>query len=182
MKRYKFEIFFYVLILVLLLLLIVSARGQSAESALSGGQFSVTKTAVAGGGSEMQNNQTKVNSTIGQTVAGKQSSGGTFTLYSGFWTPEDFAPTAATAVVGGQIKTAGGRGIRNVRVTITHPDGQKQTTLSGSFGYYRFTEIPVGATYVIGISAKSYIFSQRVQIYTILGDTQDVDFIADNLF
>ena len=87
-------------------------------------------------------------------------------------------PTAATAVVGGQIKTADGRGIRNVLVTITHPNGQTQAARSGSFGYYRFAEIPVGETYVISVTAKKYIFSQPTQIRTVQEDVQDIDFIA----
>ncbi len=161
MKTNKSEIFFYFLIVGLLLLLVASARGQenqTNEIQMSGGAFTITKTVVAGGGQTMQNAPMNASATAGQTVAGKTSSGGQFSLYSGFWTPDDFTPTAATAVVGGQIKTADGRGIRNVLVTITHPNGQTQTARSGSFGYYRFAEIPVGETYVISVTAKKYIF------------------------
>lgn len=180
MKNYKFEIFFYVFILVLLLLLVVSARGQEAEQTMSGGQFSITKTVVTGGGGEMQENQTSANNTAGQTIAGKQSVGGTFTLYTGFWTPEDFAPTAATAVVGGFIKTYAGAGIRNVAVTITFPDGEIRRTTSGSFGFYSFNDIPTGETYVISVSARRYSFAPSALVKSILDDTRDIDFTAEN--
>lgn len=179
MKRYRFEIFFYSFTVILLLLLIAAARGQ--EAVISGGQFTISKTVVAGGGGDLQQGQTKTGNTVGQTVAGRQSSGGTFTLYSGFWTPDAFAPTAAAVVVGGQIKAADGRGIRNVRVTIAYPNGQTKSILSGSFGYYRFAEIPVGAAYVISVAAKQYVFTQPAQVRMILEDTPDIDFIADSL-
>jgi hypothetical protein len=141
----------------------------------------LTKTVVAGGGGDLQQNQTRTGNTVGQAVAGRQSSGGNFTLYSGFWTPDALAPTAAEVVIGGQVKTADGRGIRNVFVTISYPNGQTKTALTGAFGYYRFAEIPVGAAYVISVSAKKYVFSQPAQIRIIREETQDIDFVAENL-
>lgn len=182
MKTNKSEIFFYFLIVGLLLLLVASARGQenqTNEIQMSGGAFTITKTVVAGGGQTMQNAPRNASATTGQTVAGKTSSGGQFSLYSGFWTPDDFTPTAAGAVVSGQIKTADGRGIRNVLVTIVYPSGQTQITASGSMGYYSFADIPVGATYVISVAAKRHTFSQPAQIRNVMEDVQDVDFIAD---
>lgn len=179
MKFEKLNLIFYILIVALLLIFAEAAvRGQTS----SGGSYTMTKTVVAGGGGDQQQNQTKTGTTVGQAVAGKQSSGGQFTLYSGFWTPDDFAPTAATAIVSGQIRTPDGFGIRNVRVTITYPNGQTQTVQSATFGYYNFAEIPVGETYVISVAAKRYTFSQSSQIHTILDDTQDIDFIADASF
>ncbi len=175
MKNYKFEIFFYVFIVALLLLLVASARGQE----LSGGQFSITKTVVAGGGNGMSQNQTDANNTAGQTVAGSQSNGGNFTLYSGFWTPDDFTPTAATATIGGRIRAADGRGIKNVFITLTHPNGATQTTRSSSFGYYSFAEIPVGETYVVSVVSKRFSFSPSAQVINLTSDAMDVDFTAD---
>lgn len=172
-------------ILLLILTIYLSATAvsgqQTTDVQASGGTFTLEKSVIAGGGSRMQQNQTNAANTVGQAVAGKQSSGGNFTLYSGFWTPDNLAPTAANVVVGGRIKTADGRGIQNVRVTITYPNGQTQTVLSASFGNYRFAEIPAGATYVISVTAKKYSFSQPVQIRMILDDTQDIDFTAEVL-
>lgn len=154
---------------------------QTTDVQASGGTFTLEKSVIAGGGSLMQQNQTDVANTVGQAVAGKQSSGGNFTLYSGFWTPDSLTPTAANAIVGGRIKTPDGRGIQKVRVTITYPDGRTQTVLSASFGNYQFAEIPVGAIYVISITAKKYVFSQPAQIRMIMDDTQDIDFTAEIL-
>jgi hypothetical protein len=89
-------------------------------------------------------------------------------------------PTAARVLVGGRVLTAKGLGIRNVQVSITDSQGNTRTVVSSSFGYYQFAEVPVGETYVISVTAKKYIFSQPVQITSILEDTSDIDFIAEN--
>lgn len=162
-----------------------TARGQQketkneAEILASGGAFTLEKAVTAGGGTGKQSASHSENGTTGQTVAGVRSTGANFSLYSGFWTPDDFTPTSATAVVGGRILTASGAGIRNVQITITFPTGEIRTTVSTTMGYYRFPEIPVGSTYVISVAAKKYSFSQPSQIRQVTDDVGDVDFIAD---
>jgi hypothetical protein len=116
--------------------------------------------------------------TTGQSIAGIKSSGAQFSLYSGFWAPEAFAPTAADVIVGGQIKTIDGKGIRNVKVSITLPSGEIRTTVSGKSGFYQFADIPAGETYIFTASAKHYVFTQPTQVRTVNEDTDDVDFIT----
>lgn len=182
MKMNKIEVFLTIIIVILILLFVGLVRAQESTDLLaSGGQFTLSKSVVAGGGGDMQQTQKSAPNTAGQAVAGKQSSGGNFTLYSGFWTPENFSPTAATVIVGGRVRTANGNGIRNVRVTITYPSGASQVALTGAFGYYSFEDIPAGATYTISVRAKKYIFSTPIQICTILEERQDIDFIAEPL-
>jgi hypothetical protein len=152
---------------------------EAAEIIAGGGSFKLEKAVVAGGGSQMSHSSIDQNGTGGQAAAGVRSTGGNFTLYSGFWTPDDLAPTAANALVGGRIRTASGSGIRSVQVTIAFPTGETRTTLSSSFGYYRFADIPTGGVYVISVSAKKYAFSQPAQIRSVQDDVQDVDFVAD---
>jgi hypothetical protein len=82
-------------------------------------------------------------------------------------------------VVGGRILTDSGAGIRNVQVAITFPSGEIRTSVSKTFGYYRCAEIPVGAVYVISVSAKKFTFAQPSQVRQVQDDLQDVDFIAD---
>ena len=158
---------------------VFEASAQTEEIVASGGTFTIHKSVVAGGGRAKQLSPVNEHGTAGQTIAGVRSNGGQFSLYSGFWTPENFAPTAAMAVVSGRVKTADGRGIRNVYVTITFPTGETLTTASSTLGYYSFTEIPSGATYVISVAAKRYAFSQPSQVRQIMEDATDVDFIAD---
>ena len=152
---------------------------QTPEIAASGGAFTLEKTVTAGGGVGKTVGAVSENGTTGQAAAGARSTGGRFSVYSGFWTPDDLAPTAANAAVGGRILTASGQGIRSVQVTIAFPTGEVRTTVSSSFGYYRFAEVPVGGIYVISVAAKKYTFSQLSQVRSVQDDLQDVDFIAD---
>ncbi|HEX8368825.1 MAG TPA: carboxypeptidase-like regulatory domain-containing protein [Pyrinomonadaceae bacterium] len=174
-----FDLIFFAVIVLVVLLFALSARAQTTELQSSGGSFTLEKQVVAGGGNQMQQSSMKQTGTAGQTIAGYKSSGGNFSLYSGFWTPEDFAPTAANVVVGGQVKTADGRGIKNVPVTVTFPSGQTRTAISSAFGYYRFADIPAGEIYIFSVAAKRYTFAQSSQAREISDDTQDIDFVAD---
>jgi hypothetical protein len=155
-----------------------SASAGSGNIRSSGGQFILQKSAVAGGGSQMQQSPLTVAGTTGQSNAGANSIGGQFKLYSGFWTPDDFSPTAAGAVVGGSILTAAGAGIRNVRVTITFPSGESRQSWSSAFGYYRFYEVPSGELYTIAVFAKRYVFSEEVKVVMVNGNLEDIDFVA----
>lgn len=89
--------------------------------------------------------------------------------------------TAAEAIVGGRVLTAGGKGIRRVRVSITFPNGETRSTISGASGYYQFTDVPAGETYVFSVAAKHYTFAQSTQVRSITEDLSDIDFIADAL-
>jgi hypothetical protein len=162
----------------------VSVKAQdknapTAEIVASGGQFILGKAVTAGGGVKKETAPISESGTSGQAAAGVKSTGGSFGLYSGFWTPEDFAPTAASAVVGGRVVTSTGAGIRNVQLMIAFPSGEIRYTVSTTLGYYRFAEIPVGGTYIITVAAKKYSFGEPSQIRQISGDLQDVDFVAD---
>lgn len=181
MKQDKFDYLFYIIIVTLLLIFAVSVRAQTIEPSeiqSSGGTFALAKTVVAGGGQAVQNASINAHGTSGQTVAGVSSIGGNFTLYSGFWTPETLAPTAANVAAGGRVTTATGKGIRNVQVTITFPNGETRATVSGASGYYRFTDVPAGETYVFSVSAKRYTFVNNVQIRNISENTEDIDFVG----
>lgn len=179
----KFDLFFFIAILVMILFLVLSARAQKDESLApdivsSGGAFTLEKAVIAGGGSAKQGASFGEHGTAGQSVAGIKSNGGQFSLYSGFWTPEEFAPTVASVNVGGRIKAASGKDIMNVKVTVTFSSGATRTTVSGAGGYYQFADIPAGETYIFAVSAKRYVFSQPTLVRNITDDTQDIDFIA----
>lgn len=87
-------------------------------------------------------------------------------------------PTAASVTVGGRVRTADGRGIKNVIVTITFPSGEQHSVVSGALGYYRFSDVPAGESYVFSATAKRYSFSQPSQLRNIAGDDNGIDFIA----
>jgi hypothetical protein len=182
MKQNKFKIFsqsaFVFLTLFSALPADAQENNQAPEIIASGGTFTLEKSVVAGGGKPKLASTINETGTTGQTIAGSRSNGGGFSLYSGFWTPENFVPTAATAVVGGRVLTAGGNGIRNAFITITASNGVTQTVQSGAFGAYKFTGIAVGESYVLTVTARKYSFQQSSQIREILDDTQDINFVA----
>jgi len=61
---------------------------------------------------------------------------------------------------------------------VTDQNGEEKTALTNPFGYYRFAEVAVGETYIIGVSSKRYSFIQPTQILSVNGDLAAVDFVA----
>ena len=90
------------------------------------------------------------------------------------------APSAASVSVGGRVTDSVGRAIGGVTVTLTDRDGESRIARTNPFGYYTFTEVLAGETYVFTLSAKRYRFSQSPIIRTIGDEATDVDFVADN--
>ena len=89
-------------------------------------------------------------------------------------------PAAAIVLVGGRIRNTKGRGIPNVRVTIIDSSGDTRTVLSNPFGYYNFTDIPLGSTYTFNVRDKRHTFSQTAQVYTITEEIHNLNFVANN--
>ena len=89
-------------------------------------------------------------------------------------------PTAASVLVGGRVMTAKGGGILNARVTITDSNGGTRIAFTNPFGYYRFTDVPAGETYIFSVAAKRCSFSQPSQVRSISEDTNDINFVSDN--
>ena len=187
MKTDKIVIFIPVIALLLLLLAAGVIRGQNSGGSkeesgappLSGEALILAKTVIAGGGALAENQASSVQTTAGQAIAGGISTGGRFSLNSGFWTPDNFMPTSATVTVGGRVQTAQGAGIRNAQVTIMFASGETRATRSGAFGYFRFGDVEVGATYIFTISAKRFVFSEPTQVLTVNEERDDIDFVAD---
>lgn len=88
------------------------------------------------------------------------------------------APTAAGVSVSGRVLTAAGNGLRNAVVTMTDPQGVTQTARTSGFGYYRFFDVPAGATYVIEVASKRFLFAPRV--VAVQDELTDIDFVAES--
>jgi hypothetical protein len=180
----NFDLFFFAVTVILILIFAVFSKAQSEQTpepkiVASGGAFTLEKAVVAGGGAAKQGVSLNEHGTTGQSIAGIKSSGEQFSIYSGFWTPEEFAPTAAGVTIGGRVKTAAGRGIRNVRITVTFSNGETRETVSGISGFYQFTDVPAGETCIFSVSANRYVFSEPTQVRNITDDIHNVDFVAD---
>lgn len=79
------------------------------------------------------------------------------------------APTAAEVTVKGRV-TARGRGVAGARVMMTGSDGKLRYAVSNTFGYYQFTNVAAGSTYIFKVSAKRYEFAAKA-----IDVTEDVD-------
>lgn len=156
----------------LLLLLSVVSIAQT------GGSFDLSQSVVAGGGGSNSVGGTfNVSATAGQHAAGTISNGDTFAMRAGFW-DQYLGPTAALASVSGRVATAGGQGIRGVRVTLTAPDGSVRRTITSTFGYYAFDGVEVGNTYVLTVAAKRYTFPEPTRIFSLQDSVTQMDFVA----
>ena len=96
----------------------------------------------------------------------------------GGWCLELLPSTAAGVEVSGRVLTPDGRGLRNATVTITDSKGVTRTAVTGSFGNYRFEDVEVGSSFVMGVKSNRYRYTQRlVQVSDTL---TDVDFVAQD--
>jgi hypothetical protein len=90
-----------------------------------------------------------------------------------------FTPTAATVSVSGHVRTAMGRGITSVQLTLTDSQGNVRTAVSTTSGYYQFEDIEVGSTYIITVIGKRYSFNQPSQVLNVNDETVDINFIGN---
>ena len=148
--------------------------------AQTGGTYDLSHNVIAGGGgSNSTGGSYKVEGTSGQNIAGTISSGGSFSTRGGFWAFGPQAPTAGSASISGLILTFDGRGIKNVRLILTSPStGESVHAITGPFGYYSFTDLAVGGTYVITVESKRFRFSPNTRVITLLDELANEHFYA----
>lgn len=89
-------------------------------------------------------------------------------------------PTAVTVSVSGRVTNASGGGIHRARLTAVGASGETQTVLTNSFGYYRFSNVPVNQLYVINVSSKKHLFDLNSQVLNLTSDREDIDFVGSN--
>ena len=82
-------------------------------------------------------------------------------------------PTAAAASILGRVM-ANKRGLANARVILTGTGGTTRTVTTNSFGYFTITDVETGATYIVSVSAKRYVFVP--QIFTVTADLTGLTF------
>ncbi|HEX8248457.1 MAG TPA: hypothetical protein VF599_09820 [Pyrinomonadaceae bacterium] len=161
----------------LILTVAAVSRAQVAQNGVYVLQQSITSS---GGGTSTQTSSGgtsfSVTGAIGQTAAGTTLSNSPFTVKSGFFTPEPFAPTAASVSVSGRILTPEGNGLRNARVLLTDAQGNTRAVISSSFGYFRFVEIEVGQAYILTVASKRYQFAAQTLI--VSEEIADLNLVA----
>jgi hypothetical protein len=164
----------------ILAVILIFAAAVSAQVA-QGGNYTLEQSVIASGGAkstDFSGNGYNITGTIGQPFAGATSRTSPYTVNGGFWTPPAFAPTAASVIVSGQVRTANGSGIRNAIITLTESDGTIRTATSTTFGYYQFTGITVGQTVILNVLSRRFTFTQPTQVLNLIEETSSIDFLA----
>jgi hypothetical protein len=165
-------------ILALILLFTVLANTADAQIA-AGGNYTLDKAVIAGGGGTSANGQITVEGTSGQAVAGTNSTAPGLSVRSGFWAVQALAPTAASVSLGGRVTNANGSGISNIYVTLTQSDGTIRTARTASFGYFKFDEVLSGQIVTINVQAKRFTFAQPTLILNVADDLTELNFVAN---
>ena len=144
-------------------------------SAQSGGTFVIEKSVIGGGG-QTTGGTFILDGTIGQPFGGATSTGGAFSLGSGFWG----GGLASAVSVSGRVITPDGRGLRNAVVRITNPTDPQfvpRSVTTSSFGFYSFDNVPTGQTYTMRVFSKLYRFSAR-SVPVDFDNLTGVDFVG----
>ncbi len=74
--------------------------------------------------------------------------------------------------------TPSGRGVYKAVITLTDSNGEQRYAISNPFGFYRFTDVPVGGSYLISAKSKQFEFVESTRLLTVTGDLDEVNFIA----
>lgn len=144
----------------------------SVAGAQSGGNFTITKSVIAGGGGNSTGGTFVVDGTIGQAVAGTTSTGSTFEVSGGFW--GGAAAPVTNVTISGRVTTPTGLGLRNAIVSLIDPQGIRRIATTSSFGIYTFEMVATGQTYTMTVGSKRYRFAP--QFVSVQGTLTNIDF------
>lgn len=93
---------------------------------------------------------------------------------------EQLSPTAAAVSVSGRVLTASGRGIRNVRIVVEGGDlAWPIVVTTNSFGFYRFTGLAAGQSYIVTVKSKRFGFASPVRVVNAGDGIANLDFTAE---
>lgn len=85
--------------------------------------------------------------------------------------------TAASVSIAGRVTETFGRGVSGARVALTDSNGNIRYAMTNFFGYFRFTQIAAGETYILTATHKRYEFF--AQIVSVNDDRDDINFVGD---
>lgn len=96
------------------------------------------------------------------------------------FTSQQIAPTAARASVSGRAVDANGLGVRGVTIYIYNASGSDyRTAITNGFGFYGFTDLPVGNFYILGVQQRRRsTFNDNIRSFTLNEDTSDINFLV----
>jgi hypothetical protein len=86
------------------------------------------------------------------------------------------SPTAAQVKISGRV-TLNQRGVSAAFVYLTDQNGETRTTLTSSFGYFRFKDVQVGETYILNVVSKRHSF--QPQVITVTEEMLELNISAE---
>jgi len=92
--------------------------------------------------------------------------------------PAVLNPTAAEVSLGGRVSTSDGTAMSGATVTLSDSTGNSRTAITSPLGYYNFTEVPTGQTYLVTATRKRFIFPDSPRVISLQDDLTNVDFVA----
>lgn len=87
-------------------------------------------------------------------------------------------PTAAAVNIEGCVLNETGRRISKAMVSMVDANGNTRTTLTNPFGYYRFTEVQAGETYIFSVNHNSYQFVPLSFPLTVIEEITNLETIG----
>jgi hypothetical protein len=88
--------------------------------------------------------------------------------------------TAASVSLAGRVTTANGNGIVNCILKIEGGGlTQPRIARTGPFGYYEFTDLAAGQTYIVTIKSRRFSFAIPSRSVVLVDSISDFDFIAE---
>lgn len=84
------------------------------------------------------------------------------------------------ATIQGQVLRVNNRGIRRARVTVLNLITlESETHLTNDFGYYRFSDLPLGDLYNVTVEAKNFEFPYLYGTIQLNIPVQELVFISN---
>jgi len=87
-------------------------------------------------------------------------------------------PAAVGATASGRVTLPNGRGIFRAVVTMTDSQGNVQTAYTNQQGYFNFTDVAGGETYIFTATHRRYQFAVSSQVQFIAEDNPGINFTA----
>lgn len=132
--------------------------------------YEITQSVIASGGGKSDSVQFSVTGTVGQTIAGTNSTASPFAISGGFW-QFFIGPTAAMVSIGGRVTTSNGQPISRVFVIVEGSHGGMRTAVTNTFGNFRIDNIAAGQTYILSAMHRRHQFvPQAIMVNDSIAD------------
>lgn len=87
-------------------------------------------------------------------------------------------PSAALATISGRVTDANGNPVRGAAIELWNvTTGTYTLAMTGSFGYYTLTDVPVADFYVLTATHGRMSFADNTRSFTLEDDLEGVDFV-----